>query len=315
MYRFISIVVPAYNAETCLGRCIESLLALDYPKEKLEILVVDNASTDQTPTLISQYPVRGLREGTPGSTAARNRGVVCAQGDIIAFTDADCLVHTNWAREINRTFADPHVDAVMGFAAGMNANFWAGLEQGNFEAFWFRQEAQGYALKRLGIDTRNCAIRKAVLEACGYFNAELRDCEDLDLSVKMRARQCHLVFNDKMRVWHRNRTDLGHILRLKANHARAFMQIVEAQPDGFDCPELPCDYRTFLGVDNRSIRGVKLATALLGFRGLRGLIILALRGLAAVRAKPHGVALNLFKTVCCMTWEITILQAKREQGR
>jgi len=315
MYNLISVVVPAHNEEQRIGRCIESLLALDYPKEKIEILIVDNHSTDHTAAIIKKYPVICLAEGKQGRTAAWNKGARAVLGQVVASTDADCLVDVNWAKEVNRTFQDPQVDAVMGFSEGINENFWACLEQENFEEFWFRKDAQGYSLKRPGVDTRNCAIRKAVLEACGYLNADLPYCGDLDLSVKLRARQCHLVFNDRMKVWHRNRTDLGHILRIKENHALAYLQIVDQEPGGFDCPDLPTDFRTFLGLDNRSIRGLKLESALLGLRLLRSLMIMGLKAISFLMTKPSGFALKTFKTVCGMSWEISILDAKSRQGK
>jgi len=312
-YHSISIVVPAYNAENFIGRCLESLLALDYPKDKLQITVVDNHSPDQTPALIRRYPVLCLTERTPGAAAARNKGWRSAGGEIVASTDADCVLDTNWAREINRTFQDPQVDAVMGFTEGINENFWACLEQKNFEEFWFCKTDQGYSLKRVGVDTRNCAIRKKVLKECGYLNADLPFCEDLDLSVKLRARKSGVVFNEKMRAWHHNRTDLGRILRIKEDHARAYLQIVAQQPGGFDCPDLPVDFRTFLGVSNWWVRGLGLESALVGLRLLRSLMIMGLRALSATMATPNGLALKIFKTVCGASWEIAILNEIRQR--
>jgi glycosyltransferase involved in cell wall biosynthesis len=314
MSSFVSIVVPAYDAEPFLGRCIESLLALEYPADRLEIIVVDNASNDRTPAIISGYPVMALAEPRPGAAAARNRGIAHARGAIVAFTDADCEVDPTWLSEIDRALADPELGAVMGFAEGSDDNFWACLEQRNFEAFWFRDDERGLGLRRHGIDTRNCAIRKAVLEACGYLNAELMDCEDLDLGVRMRQRGVRIGFNEKMRVRHRNRTALAPILRVKRNHARAFVKIVEQQPSGLDCPELPCDYRTFLGVDNRSIEDPMLAAAQAVFGTLRLAILACLRCLAALRVRPEGMALKLFKTLCDLTWEVEILKARRRRG-
>ena len=80
MPSFISIVVPAYDAEPFIGRCIESLLSLDYPADRLEIIVVDNASSDRTRAIISGYPVMALSEERPGAAAARNRGQIDEQG-------------------------------------------------------------------------------------------------------------------------------------------------------------------------------------------------------------------------------------------
>jgi glycosyltransferase involved in cell wall biosynthesis len=312
MHHLISIVVPAYNAERFIGGCIESLLALDYPKEKLEITVVDNDSTDRTADIIRRYPVLCFKEPKRGRAAAWNKGAKPASGEIIASTDADCVVDSNWASEINRAFQDPRVDAVMGFTKGINKNFWACLEQGNFEEFWFRRTGEGYSLKRVGVDTRNCAIRKNVLEECGYLREDLQYCGDLDLSTKLRARKYRVAFNQEMQAWHHNRTDLDRILRIKEDHAREFLQIVQQQADGFDSPDLPSDFRTFLGLDNKSIHGLKLEGALVGLRVLRSLMIMGLRGFARFMSAPNGLAVKLFKTLCGISWEVAILSAKRQ---
>lgn len=313
MFHLISVVVPAFNAQDFLEQCLESLLALDYPGDKLEIVVVDNGSTDDTRSIIQRYPVLCLAEGKRGRTAAWNKGAKSARGEIIASTDADCLVDVNWAKEINRAFQDPGVDAVMGFTEGINENFWACMEQGNFEEFWFHKDARGYSLKRQGVDTRNCAVRKKVLEDCGYLNADLPFCGDLELSVKLRGKQYRIAFRPDMKASHHNRTDLERILRIKEDHALAYLQIVEQQPDGFDCPDLPADFRFFFGIDNKSIHGLKLEGALLGLRAFRSLMVTGLKSLSAMRARPGGFALKTFKTVCAMTWEIAILNTKRER--
>ena len=238
-----------------------------------------------------------------------------ARGEILAFTDADCVVDVNWAKEIDLTFQDPRVDAVMGFAEGMNGNFWARLEQRNFEEFWYSKGTGGYTLKRSGLDTRIASIRKRVLEACGYFDTNLLDCEDLELSARLNGGNYHIAFNDRIRVRHRNRTDLDRILSIKENHARAFLQIVEQQPGGWDSQQLPCNYRSFLGVDNRTIQGLKLEGTLLGFKVLGSLLSLAVRALSLILTRPNTVSVKLFKTLCGVTWEMTILTEIRRTGR
>ena len=97
----ISVVVSVRNVEAELVDCIESLLAMTYMPGLVEIIVVDNQSTDGTADVIGAYPVIGACEVTPGSSAARNAGVRLARGEIIAFTDADCVVSPRWAEEID----------------------------------------------------------------------------------------------------------------------------------------------------------------------------------------------------------------------
>ena len=309
----VSIIVPAYNAEACIEGCLESLLALDYPRDSLEIIVVDNRSVDRTAEIIAAYPVIALREDVPGSAAARNRGLSRTTREIIAFTDADCEVAPDWVREIAHGFQDAQVDAMLGFTEGIDGNFWAQLEQKNFEAFWYRNTPDGRALRRAGIDTRNCALRAETLRATGRFSSDLAYCEDLELSVRLSAGGHRVILNERMRARHRNRTDLPHILSIKTRHAHAYLQVVARQSEGLDCPHLPTDVRRFLGVDNRTISGRPLAFARFGFRVLRVALTLALRLLERAGAPPRGLALRLFKTLCSVVWELVILDARRQR--
>jgi len=101
---FVSVVIPVLNGEGCLSACLDALRRMDYPAERHEILVVDNGSTDGTAEVLSRYPVRALHEPRRGPSLARNRGIVAARGDIVAFTDADCVPTTGWLHELVRGF-------------------------------------------------------------------------------------------------------------------------------------------------------------------------------------------------------------------
>src|SRR6476646_11757769 len=88
----VSVVVPVYNGEETIKTCVESLVGLDYPRDRFEVLIVDNKSTDGTRRVVEKYPVTLLQEAAVQSSyAARNLGVARSSGEIIAFTDADCV--------------------------------------------------------------------------------------------------------------------------------------------------------------------------------------------------------------------------------
>jgi glycosyltransferase involved in cell wall biosynthesis len=111
----ISVIIPVYNAEPYLVRCIEALELQDYPRDRYEIIMVDNNSTDNSREIIRQYPsIRLLHEPKQGAYAARNRGVASALGLIVAFTDPDCVPGHNWLRTIAGVMKDPEVGMVMG---------------------------------------------------------------------------------------------------------------------------------------------------------------------------------------------------------
>jgi GT2 family glycosyltransferase len=114
MLPFVSVIIPVLNGEKTIGDCMASLLRTDYPPERHEILVVDNGSTDRTAEIVKNLPVQYLREERRGAPAARNTGIKASRGELVAFTDADCVVTRGWLGELVRTFDEDRVGGVAG---------------------------------------------------------------------------------------------------------------------------------------------------------------------------------------------------------
>jgi len=94
---FVSIIIPMYNEGREVHRCIDSLLALDYPKDKYEIIVVDDCSTDNSYEVVKQYESKGIKlyktpKNTGHAAGSKNYGVPFCKGDVIAFLDSDSFV-------------------------------------------------------------------------------------------------------------------------------------------------------------------------------------------------------------------------------
>jgi peptidoglycan/xylan/chitin deacetylase (PgdA/CDA1 family) len=109
---FVSVVVPALNEEKLLGLCLNSLKEQDYAG-KYEIIVVDNASTDRTPGVAADCGARVVTEPNIGTGPARQRGLLEASGEIVAFTDADTIVPRHWLSTlVRRLRRSPKIVAV-----------------------------------------------------------------------------------------------------------------------------------------------------------------------------------------------------------
>jgi len=115
----VSVVVSAHDEEEVIGRRLENLLALDYPSERLEIVVASDGSTDRTDVIVEEFAgrdsrVRLLRCPREGKVAAQHRAVRETSSDVVAFTDAN----TEWTRDalrlLVRNLADPQVGYVCG---------------------------------------------------------------------------------------------------------------------------------------------------------------------------------------------------------
>lgn len=111
----VTVIVAAYNEETVIGRRIENLLALDYPADKLHVVVVSDASSDRTEEIAAGYAgVTVIRNERGGKVAAQDRAVRESEGAIVAFSDANAVWAPDALRRLVRSFADPDVAYVCG---------------------------------------------------------------------------------------------------------------------------------------------------------------------------------------------------------
>lgn len=110
----ISVVIPAYNEELLLPYCLSSLKKQQLPKDKYEIIVVDNNSTDQTAQIARRYKARVVYEARRGIVYARAKGVAEASGDIIVGIDADCVVPNNFLKTIEKNFENKDIVGLCG---------------------------------------------------------------------------------------------------------------------------------------------------------------------------------------------------------
>ena len=110
----VTVIVAAHNEESVIERRVENLRALDYPAEKLEIVVTSDASTDATDTLAADAGARVVMNRRGGKVAAQNHAVRETQSDVVAFTDANSTWAPDALRALVRGFADPDVAYVCG---------------------------------------------------------------------------------------------------------------------------------------------------------------------------------------------------------
>jgi cellulose synthase/poly-beta-1,6-N-acetylglucosamine synthase-like glycosyltransferase len=113
----VSVVVTAHDEQAVIGRRLENLLALDYPADRLELVVASDASTDRTDEIVEAFADRGVRLvrcPRGGKVAAQNRAVAETSGEIVAFSDANATWTPDALRKLVRPFADPSVAYVCG---------------------------------------------------------------------------------------------------------------------------------------------------------------------------------------------------------
>lgn len=199
MYRerasFISIVIPAYNEENYIGPCLKALLEQDYPQDRYEIIVVDNASSDRTAAVAASFGVQVLYEPQKGVGGARQRGAETARGEIIVGMDADSRAPQHWLAAIDQLFRrDPQIGAATGPIYLYDGRFW---ERWGTHLLHNPLVQFTHFLGRGWLLGNNFAVRANVFWQIGGFNTELVSSEEVDLAFRLRA-VSRLIYDPRM---------------------------------------------------------------------------------------------------------------------
>jgi glycosyltransferase involved in cell wall biosynthesis len=163
--------------------------------------VVDDGSTDLTSEIARKYPVKLLRQRNSGPATARNLGAKNSSGEIILFTDADCIAEPNWIEEMTSPFKDKEVIAVKGAYKRGKGNLVMRFVQIEFEERYVM-------LSKLNsidmIDTYSAAFRRNIFMEYGGFDTNFTKAnnEDTELSYRLVQTKCRMVFNPKAKVYH-----------------------------------------------------------------------------------------------------------------
>ena len=216
-----SIVVPVYNGQATIGRCVDSLLKQSMRDDSLEILVVDDASTDETLSILSRYPdIRIVRQPrNMGPAAARNRGALEASGEIIVFTDADCIAAPDWVDQMTSSYdSDPRLVGVKGTYRTQQHEITARFVQLEYEG---KYDKMAKADTIDFIDTYSAAYRRSIFLEMGGFDTgfPVACAEDVDLSYRMALEGYRMVFNPKAWVYHQHPTRWLDYIRKKYKFA------------------------------------------------------------------------------------------------
>jgi glycosyltransferase involved in cell wall biosynthesis len=210
MPSFVSVVIPVFNDSARLLQCLHALDNQSYPKADYEVIVVDNGSDESVAPLVRSYPqVRVHHEARPSSYAARNTGIGHAKGDIMAFTDADCIPAPDW---------------IESGVATLLATQGCGLVGGRVDVF-FKDPARPSAIelydasrgfrqrKYIEVDhfgaTANMFTFRSLFEKLGPFDGELKSYGDVEWGRRVAASGYRLAYANDAVVAHPARDTLG----------------------------------------------------------------------------------------------------------
>lgn len=209
---FVSVIVPVFNDQSGIDRCVNALTAQNYPQDRYEIIVVDNNSKPAI-RLMDQAGCRIqlLFCGTAGSYAARNEGIECSRGEILAFTDADCLPIREWIQNGVVALSESGRDWIIGGAVLL-----AAPESGSAAELY--QYVSGFP-QRANVNERNFAATanlftyRALFDRVGLFNTQLLSGGDLEWCLRAAEQGIAVVYSEQAAVVTSPRSNLSAAIR------------------------------------------------------------------------------------------------------
>ena len=211
----VSIIVATLNSERTIDECLKAIFELNYPKDFLEIIVVDGLSRDATVKIAQKYPVKVI-SAPLNAPAAYNYAMKIVSNDVLGFIDADAKVEKDWLSKLVTYLDDPQVVGVSG-----------GIETWNTENAWAR--SIGYDLENryarlkksvVRVATMNLLLKKSIIEEVGGFDENLPSQYDTDLGFRITSRGYKILFEPSAKCYHFNRSTVSGYFRQQLQYGK-----------------------------------------------------------------------------------------------
>jgi len=252
----VSILIPSRNRAAQLERCLRSLLALDYPAHALEIIVVDDASTDETGTMLQRFieetathgwTIRVIRHPSQkGVGVGRNTAAQAASHELLAYIDSDCVASPGWLKELVPAFQDARTGAVGGMLRACDRTSMLGRYEDVRSSLFMGVRPQE---ARMGgpltyVPAASLLVRRAAWRQIGGF-APLNFGEDVDFCRRLLAAAYRVRYLPCGTVYHDYRTNLRDFLHTRISYASSEAVLLHLHPQERRVLILPPEQTTF----------------------------------------------------------------------
>lgn len=230
----VSVIIPVKDRAHDLRECIESLMVLDYPADKLEILVVDDGSSEDVIGEVRSFPVKTYRmPSSIGQSACRNFAAQRSKGEILAFLDSDCTVTPRWLKEQVPLFSRPKIGAVGGYIEGFyNQTLLDRYEKGRSPLnMGQREQESGDDSSPLYVPSCNLLVTRDIFFLLRGFREDFRVGEDVDFCWRLRKLGKSLLYHLKGKVYHKHRNRLVAMLKRRFDYGTSEASLLNYHSD------------------------------------------------------------------------------------
>src|SRR5579863_226542 len=269
LWPHVSIIIPSYNRAIQLERCLRSLHALDYPQHHLEIIVVNDASTDETPAMLDRLmkepalqhcSIRVVTHATQQGVAnSRNAGAKAAQYDLLAYIDSDCVASSSWLAELVPALQDTHIAAVGGMLRSYDTVSTLGRYEDVLSSLFMGMRPQRVRLEGplTYLPTASMLVRREAWQQIGGF-APLTFGEDVDFCRRLLTHNFQILYLPQGTVYHDYRTHPAAFLGIRASYASAEAALLQRHPSERRILLLPPEQASFAGLAIMGLWGLSL---------------------------------------------------------
>ncbi len=212
-FKGITVIIPTFNDTDNLVRCLEALYLQSYPKNKIEIIIVNNNPKEDLSGLKKRYDdLIILSEKKIGSYAARNKGIQSSTNEVIAFTDSDCIPDREWLKT-GIDYFDTHLSCeIVGGKVKkvfLNPKLPTTIEL--YDLFSFHQQERYVAKYHFAV-TANIFVKREVFDRIGNFNKKMKSGGDSEFGNRAWQAGYKICYNDKSLVTHQAIHDINKLL-------------------------------------------------------------------------------------------------------
>jgi glycosyltransferase involved in cell wall biosynthesis len=199
----VSIIIPVFNDSERLKTCLMALNKQSYPKENYRVIVVDNASEENIKEIVDEFScAEYLYESCPGSYAARNKGISAAKGEVLGFTDSDCIPEVDWIKKgVDKLLSMSNCGLVVGSIELFFKNSEHPTSVELYEKMTAFKQRRNVEINHWGA-TANVFTFMSVIEKVGLFNDTLQSGGDIDWGQRVFAAGYLQLYADDCRVLH-----------------------------------------------------------------------------------------------------------------
>ncbi|MCT7956193.1 glycosyltransferase [Laspinema palackyanum] len=229
---FVSTIIPVLNDPKRLQICLEALENQTYPKHLYEVLVIDNGSDESIEPIVRQFKqAKMLLEPSPGSYTARNKGILHAKGEVLAFTDADCIPQSDWLfKGTAHLLSVPNCGLVGGKVLFSFKNPHRPTAAELYDQFFFLQQEYYLEYQQFAA-TANVFTYKQVFEQVGLFNSMLKSGGDREWGKRVFAAGYTQSFAADAAICHPARDSVQKLQRKVTRVARATYDLNRHRPN------------------------------------------------------------------------------------